>query len=73
MTEHVTRDHARLLTRVLDRMFPNRSQRLEALSILEQYGPAEPEVERVRLAILKLAGGDIAQLRSGVIWRKGRL
>ena len=72
MTEHVTRNHARLLTRVLERIFPNRAHRLEALRILEQYGgsAAEPEAERVRLAILKLAGADIAQLRSGVLGAK---
>jgi hypothetical protein len=72
MTEHAPRDHARLLTRVLQRMFPNHAHRLEARRILEQYGGSatEPEAERVRLAVLKLAGADIGQLRSGVLGAK---
>src|SRR4051812_13555457 len=67
MIEHVPRDHARLLTRVLERMFPDPGQRLQALSTLEQYGgDTQPEATRVRLAILKVEGADMARLQLGV-------
>ncbi len=72
MPEYLTQKDALLLTNALERMFPNRSQQLEAHRILELYGgsAAEPEAERVRLAILKLSGADIAKLRSGVLGAK---
>jgi hypothetical protein len=53
--------------RVVDRDFP-RNLREEAKKILSRYG-AEPfhrEVDRVRLAALKLASGDLASLRHEV-------
>jgi hypothetical protein len=52
-------------------MFPDRAQRLTAVRVLEQYGgPGEPEAERVRLAVLKLAGPDIAGIASTIAGAK---
>lgn len=44
-------------------LFPEAAERAEARRILEEYGDGKAEAERVRLAILKLAGGDLAELR----------
>ena len=71
MTARVSRDYERLLARMTERMFPDRAQRIAAIRVLEQYGgPAEPEPERVRLAVLKLAGADIARIESTVAGAK---
>jgi hypothetical protein len=72
MIERGTRDYGRLFQRVVERMFPDRAVRLEALGALEQYGVGsdEPEPERVRLAIVKLAGANIEEIRSIVAGAK---
>src|SRR5262245_14636562 len=36
----------------------------DVLAMLDEYGAEEREVDRVRLAVLKLANKDLAQLRS---------
>ena len=58
------RDYPRLLRAALERLFPDASARAAAKRLLEQYGSDadEPHPERVRLAILKLSGGDITAL-----------
>ena len=65
-------EYSKLLNGVLERLFPHSSDRANAKDILARYGktPLEPEVERVCLAILKLADGDITRLESAVIAAK---
>lgn len=66
------RDYPRLLNRVLKHLFRISSHRAEAIRILQQYGSSstEPECDRVRLAILKLAGADLTQIQAAVIAAK---
>lgn len=75
--EHYTtridaRDYARLLDHALKHLFRISSRRAEATRILQQYGSSstEPERDRVRLAILKLAGADLAQIQTAVVAAK---
>jgi hypothetical protein len=58
------RDYPRLLRLVVDRLFPGPREREAVDRMLAEYGsaPDEPQAERVRLAILKLADGDISLL-----------
>jgi hypothetical protein len=60
MTEHKT-----LLKKVIEKLFPEENEREEVAAVLARYGGAswQPEGARVRLAILKLAGGNIEQIR----------
>lgn len=53
------------LERKLRLLFPEEKQRLSAVEILSDYGRKDwqREPERVRLAILKLAGADLDQVR----------
>ena len=62
------RDYPRLLRQALDRLFPSAADRAVARRLLEQYGvaPNEQEIERVRIAILKLSGGDMSELAEHV-------
>jgi hypothetical protein len=56
------------LARKLESLFPKAARREEALRILRQYGvePHEREADRVRLAILKLAGKKLEKIRKAV-------
>jgi hypothetical protein len=51
----------KILTRKLRALFPEEQQRAEVLATLEAYGVEkhEQELDRVRLAVLKLSGGDL--------------
>ena len=57
----------------LGRLFPESTQRATAEAELGRYGMGdhEPEAERVRLAVLKLSGGDLERLRANVRAAKG--
>jgi len=63
-----TDDHATWLERKLLVLFPESERRAEAQAILATYGSASHEREpaRVRLAVLKLSGPDIVELRANV-------
>lgn len=54
-----------ILSRKLLTLFPIEGERNNAQSILDSYGVEKHEQEpvRVRLAIIKLSGGDIEELR----------
>lgn len=58
-------DHANVLPRILEKLFPGEDGRAEVLEILEHYGhaPFQPEKARVRMAILKLAGRSPERIR----------
>jgi DNA repair photolyase len=60
--------HPEVLARKLESLFPNPSRRAEAVRILRQYGAElhEREADRVRLAILKLAGKKLERIRKAV-------
>src|SRR5207302_1468580 len=62
------RDYPRLLKHVLQRLFPDSSSRVKAMRLLQRYGSgtAEPERDRVHLAILKLVGADLARIATAV-------
>ena len=66
-------DFAEHLEQKLALLFPDLDQRASAEVELGRYGIGdhEPEAERVRLAILKLAGDDLDRLRSNVRAAKG--
>ena len=51
--------------RKLATIFPDEQSREAAMAILRQYGMErhEPESERVWLAVLKISGDDLAQIR----------
>jgi hypothetical protein len=57
----------------LTQLFPDDGQRVITEAELGRYGIGdhEPESERVRLAILKLAGNDLERIRSNVRAAKG--
>ena len=59
---------AKSLDRKLRGLYPDASKRRLALNELLRYGASsdEPEPERVRLAILKLAGSNLEELRKTV-------
>ena len=61
-------DHATWLQRKLLVLFPESGRRAEAQRLLERYGgaPHERQPERVRLAVLKLSGPDLEQLRANI-------
>jgi hypothetical protein len=63
-----TRDYRLLFPLILAQMFPDSAVGVQAKGILERYGssPDEPEPERVRIAILKLAGADLAAIEDCV-------
>ena len=54
-----------LLTRIMEKLFPEVGMREEVYSILNSYGGAswQPEGARVKLAILKLSDGNPDQIR----------
>jgi hypothetical protein len=58
-------DHSKLLPRILEKIFPREDERDEVVQILEQYGRAEfqKEPDRVKMAILKLAGKSPERVR----------
>ena len=59
-------DHAKLLQRVLEKLAPDEKDRAALTEVLGRYGLSrwQPEGDRVRLAILKLAGsGSIERVR----------
>lgn len=58
-------DHSKLLPRLLDKLFPGIEERKLVSDILGQYGHENfhPEKERVRMAILKLAGRSPERIR----------
>jgi len=61
-----------ILTRKLLALFPDPARRDDAIRALSRYGeePHEYESIRVRLAILRLSGGDLGKLRNGVATAK---
>lgn len=61
------RPSAALVLAKVRRLFPE-SERAEAIEVLDEYGTESHEKEpvRVRLAVLKLAGGDLKRLRHWV-------
>ena len=58
-------DHSKLLPRILEKMFPDPDTRDQVADILEQYGQAQfqKEWDRVKMAILKLAGKSPERVR----------
>lgn len=58
-------DHIKLLPRLLEKMFPNEGDRELVVDILGQYGHEgfHKEMDRVRMAILKLAGRSPERIR----------
>lgn len=58
-------DHVKLLPRLLDKMFPSREERDLVVEILGQYGHQgfHRELDRVRMAVLKLAGRSPERIR----------
>lgn len=58
-------EYARVLEEKLETLFDNPENRDQARKILLKYGKqkTEPEADRVRLAILKLSGADLACLQ----------
>lgn len=58
-------DHSKLLPRLTEKLFPDPEERELVLDILGQYGHEglHPEKDRVRMAILKLAGRSPDQIR----------
>jgi hypothetical protein len=58
-------DHSKLLPRLLEKLFPLEDERGQVVDILAQYGSGElqQEGDRVRMAILKLAGRSQEQIR----------
>jgi phage tail protein X len=66
-------DWSQHLEQKLAMLFPDLDRRASAEAELGRYGVGdhEPEIERVRLAVLKLAGDDLDRLRSNVRAAKG--
>jgi hypothetical protein len=58
-------DHTKLLPRLLEKLFPLEDERELVIDIMGQYGSADfqREGDRVRMAILKLAGRSPEQIR----------
>ena len=58
-------DHSKLLPRLLEKLFPQEEEREQVVGILGQYGSGDlqREGDRVRMAILKLAGRSPEQIR----------
>lgn len=58
-------DYAKLLPRLLEKLFPNEEERNLVMDILSQYGHEgfHREIARVRMAILKLAGRSPERVR----------
>ena len=58
-------DHSKLLPRLIEKLFPQKQERELVLDILSQYGSGDfhREADRVRMAILKLAGKSPEQVR----------
>ena len=58
-------DHSKLLPRLLEKLFPREEERDQIIDILGQYGGEDfqREADRVRMAILKLAGKSPEQVR----------
>lgn len=56
------------IDRKLETLFPDVSDRRRAVEILERYGAESHhrEIDRVRLATLRLAGGDLGALATQV-------
>ena len=59
-------DFGRLLEIKLQNMFPNLESRAGVIRILSSYDDERPEAPRVRLAVLKLSGADLAEIREKV-------
>jgi len=57
-------DYERFLSRKLESLFQDPTERAEVLSVFKTYGKEDHEKEpsRVKLAILKLAGPDIDEI-----------
>ena len=60
MTEYKT-----VVKKILDKLFPSVDERKQVAEVLGKYGGAswQPEEDRVRLAILKLAGRNLDQIQ----------
>ncbi len=58
-------DHSKLLPRLIEKLFPQEEEQELVLDILSQYGSGDfhREADRVRMAILKLAGKSTEQVR----------
>jgi len=56
-----SRDAAAILRRKLDRLFRKEAKRREAQATLATYD--EPGAVRIHLAVLRLAGSDLAEIR----------
>jgi len=58
-------DHARYLIRIIEKMFPVEIERHLVLEILDRYGHEgfHPEVDRVKMGVLKLAGKSPERIR----------
>jgi hypothetical protein len=58
-------DHSKILPRIIEKMFPREEDQDLVVNILGQYGHEgfHPEVDRVRMAILKLAGKSPERVR----------
>ena len=58
-------DHAKILPRLMEKMFPGEEERELVYNILSQYGHEgfHREVDRVKVAILKLAGKSPERVR----------
>lgn len=58
----VDRDYEGLVTRALDRLYPDKETRRRVEAILARFGGGD--LHRVRLGILKAAKGDVAKVES---------
>ena len=61
-------NHEDLLNRKLGKLFPDERERVSAVELLAAYGVESHEREpyRVRLAVLKLSGPDIAAIKQWI-------
>ena len=61
----MSRNYNELLPRVLVRLFPDETDRAEAIHALSAYGSKEfhGEVARVHLGVLRLSGADLLQIK----------
>ena len=59
-------DYRGILSRKMKALFPDTEKRAEVVAVLESYGTEKYEQEpyRVSLAVLKLAGADLEEIRT---------
>jgi hypothetical protein len=65
-------DYEKILKRKLELLFPDKASRDEITATLDLYGTEEhePEITRVKLAILKLCDSDLEKIKEIIITAK---